>query len=69
MSVLLVCAEKCTDMHTHGLAVLGKVMANQVTKREPDSTNGTVGRAGWGTSVLEAWVLIVDRRGLVEGKR
>lgn len=48
MSALLACAEKCTCVYIGGLVMLGKVMANQLTKREPDSSRRTMGRACWG---------------------
>lgn len=34
-------------MHTHGLSMLGKAIANQVTKGEPDCMSSAVDWAWW----------------------
>lgn len=55
--------------NTHGLSGLGKVMVNQVTKREADSTSRAVEWAwGWG-SVLGRWSLTMDRSWLCVRER
>lgn len=54
-------------VHTHSLPMLGKVIRNQATKREPGGYKQSRTVGGWLSegSILGKWALTMDRRGPV----